>query len=49
MATLVCVNDHSRGVGDHLLLIGRVVRTASQPGEPLVFHAGRFTSLRPAT
>ncbi|WCM94518.1 flavin reductase family protein [Acidovorax sp. NCPPB 2350] len=47
VTTLVCANDsgHSRHAGDHLLLVGRVVRTASAPGVPLVFHAGRFTSL----
>ncbi|MFT4246936.1 MAG: flavin reductase family protein [Pseudomonas sp.] len=47
LATLVCANDHCRDVGDHLLLVGRVVRTASRPGAPLVFHGGRFTSLHP--
>ena len=48
LATLVCVHDHCRTVGDHLLLVGQVVRVASQPSEPLVFHAGRFTRCRPA-
>lgn len=45
LTTLVCAHDHSRIVGDHLLLVGRVVRTASRLGTPLVFHAGRFTAL----
>jgi len=45
MTTLICAHDHSRHAGDHLLLIGRVVRTANRPGTPLVFHAGRFTSV----
>ena len=45
LATLVCAHDHCRTVGDHLLLVGQVVRVASQPSEPLVFHAGRFTSV----
>ena len=45
IATLVCAHDHCRDTGDHLLLVGRVVRTASSVGEPLVFHAGRFTTL----
>lgn len=48
IATLVCEHDHCRDTGDHLLLVGRVVRTASQGGTPLVFHAGRFASLHPA-
>lgn len=45
LTTLVCAHDESRVVGDHLLLIGRVVRTADRPGTPLVFHAGRFTTV----
>jgi flavin reductase (DIM6/NTAB) family NADH-FMN oxidoreductase RutF len=45
IATLVCAHDHSRDTGDHMLFIGRVVRTASREGAPLVFHSGRFTSL----
>ena len=45
VTTLLCEHYHNRQTGDHLLLIGRVVRTASRPGSPLVFHAGRFTSL----
>lgn len=49
VATLVCAHDHSRHAGDHLLMIGRVVRTDSQAGTPLVFHAGRFTALHPAS
>ncbi|MDO4682999.1 MAG: flavin reductase family protein [Lautropia sp.] len=46
LTTLVCAHDHCRTVGDHLLLIGRIVRTASQPNEPLVFHGGRFVSVQ---
>lgn len=45
IATLVCAHDHSRDTGDHFLFVGRVVRTASREGAPLVFHSGRFTSL----
>ncbi|MDO5103083.1 MAG: flavin reductase family protein [Lautropia sp.] len=45
LTTLVCALDHARTVGDHLLMVGRVVRAATQPGDPLVFHAGRFVSI----
>lgn len=45
LTTLVCAHEDSRIAGDHLLLIGRVVRAADRPGTPLVFHAGRFTTL----
>ncbi|QXE07442.1 flavin reductase family protein (plasmid) [Paraburkholderia sprentiae WSM5005] len=48
IATLVCAHDDCRDAGDHLLFVGRVVRTASRDGAPLVFHAGRFTSLENA-
>ena len=45
VTTLLCEHDHNRQTGDHLLLIGRVVRTANRPGLPLVFHGGSFTEL----
>jgi flavin reductase (DIM6/NTAB) family NADH-FMN oxidoreductase RutF len=48
VATLVCANDQQNHAGDHLLLFGRVLRVASTPGTPLVFHAGRFTALSTA-
>lgn len=48
VATLVCANDQQNHAGDHLLLFGRVLRVASTPGTPLVFHAGRFTALTAA-
>lgn len=46
LAVLVCQHDHCRTVGDHLLMVGRIVRTGHQPAAPLVFHAGRFTALQ---
>jgi flavin reductase (DIM6/NTAB) family NADH-FMN oxidoreductase RutF len=45
LATLVCAADHHRPAGDHLLLIGRVLRMQRRDGEPLVFHRGRFAAL----
>ena len=47
LAVLVCAREESRIVGDHLLLIGRVVRTINRNGKPLVFYGGRFTSIDP--
>lgn len=32
--------------GDHLIVIGRVLRMAGGPGEPLVFHKGRLGGYR---
>jgi flavin reductase (DIM6/NTAB) family NADH-FMN oxidoreductase RutF len=46
LAMLVCANDRQIVGGDHLLLVGRVLRTASAAASPLVFHAGKFTSLK---
>lgn len=45
VATLVCANERQSEAGDHLLLVGRVQRTARSEQPPLVFHAGRFTAL----
>ncbi len=44
LSVLICIHDHCRTVGDHLLLVGRVVRTNDFPGVPLVFCGGRFLS-----
>lgn len=45
LSTLVCTHDHCRDVGDHLLLVGKVTRTACAPGAPLVFHDSKFKAL----
>jgi len=45
VATLVCLSDQQQMAGDHLLLVGRVLRTDGAPADPLVFHAGRFAAL----
>lgn len=45
VATLVCANDQQSDAGDHLLLFGRIQRITNAGGAPLVFHAGRFTTL----
>ena len=44
-AMLVCANDRQIVGGDHVMFVGRVLRTASAAASPLVFHAGKFTSL----
>jgi flavin reductase (DIM6/NTAB) family NADH-FMN oxidoreductase RutF len=45
VATLVCANHERIHAGDHLLLLGRVLQVDSEPGTPLVFHDGRYTTL----
>lgn len=46
LSTLVCSNAQQIEGGDHLLLLGRVLRAASAPGAPLVFHTGKFARLQ---
>ena len=48
LAMMVCANDRQIVGGDHLLFVGRVLRTANAAAAPLVFHAGKFTSLNEA-
>lgn len=48
VATLVCAPYQCQAAGDHLLMVGRVLRTHTEPAAPLVFHAGRFTALKAA-
>jgi flavin reductase (DIM6/NTAB) family NADH-FMN oxidoreductase RutF len=48
LAALVCANERQIVGGDHLLLLGRVLRTANAAASPLVFHAGKFTGLKDA-
>ena len=38
------VNRHVEG--DHVILVGRVLNIRSQPGTPLVFHAGQYKRLQ---
>jgi flavin reductase (DIM6/NTAB) family NADH-FMN oxidoreductase RutF len=40
-----CTVETSHEGGDHTIVIARVVRTVVNPGAPLVYHAGKFTSL----
>lgn len=34
--------------GDHTIFVGRVLRVAERPGEPLLFHRGRYAGVAPA-
>ncbi|MEU6062498.1 flavin reductase family protein [Streptomyces sp. NPDC047097] len=43
-----CRLDGVLGGGDHLLLVGRVAAAGGDGGEPLLYHAGRYRTLRPA-
>ncbi|MFD6416040.1 flavin reductase family protein [Streptomyces sp. NPDC060194] len=48
LAWFDCRLEHVLPGGDHALLVGRVAAADSDPGEPLLYHAGRFRSLAPA-
>jgi flavin reductase (DIM6/NTAB) family NADH-FMN oxidoreductase RutF len=42
LATFECRTETTFEGGDHLIFIGRVLRTAYREGEPLIFSAGRL-------
>ncbi len=41
-----CRNEIRHPGGDHLVFIGYVERFSRAPGEPLIYHAGRYRALR---
>lgn len=42
LARLECRTEFTRVAGDHLLIVGRVLRFASEEGKPLLFYQGSF-------
>ncbi|MBB5016231.1 flavin reductase family protein [Rehaibacterium terrae] len=44
-ARFQCAVEHRYDGGDHLILVGRVLAVDARPGEPLVYHAGRYHRL----
>ena len=47
IAQVGCSLHAAHEAGDHTLYLGRVEHLHSEPGEPLLFHAGRFSRLSP--
>lgn len=45
LAQLECAVENPVPAGDHLVLIGRVLRAEFRPGEPLAFFGGRFCAV----
>lgn len=45
MTTLLCEQSTCTNAGDHLVLIGKIIKAWSRPEQPLVFHQGRFVEL----
>lgn len=44
LARFDCVQNATHDGGDHLIIVGKVLRLALEEGEPLVFAKGRFGS-----
>jgi flavin reductase (DIM6/NTAB) family NADH-FMN oxidoreductase RutF len=45
IAHFVCKKINDYRVGDHELFVGEVLRAHAAEGEPLIFHASKFTAL----
>ncbi|MCC5984858.1 MAG: flavin reductase family protein [Rhodobacteraceae bacterium] len=45
LTRLECAVEAVHPGGDHAIVVGRVLRVATRPGRPLVFHDGRFVTL----
>lgn len=45
--TLECDLHLTQRLGDHVLVVGRVLGAASRDDDPLVFHRGNFTGVAP--
>jgi flavin reductase (DIM6/NTAB) family NADH-FMN oxidoreductase RutF len=43
----VCTLTDARRYGDHVVVVGQVLSTDTQDGQPLVWHAQNFTRLEP--
>ncbi|MFT4198388.1 MAG: flavin reductase family protein [Pseudoxanthomonas sp.] len=46
LARFECATEQVVAAGDHSIVIGRILDIAEQPGEPLLFHRGRFGQFR---
>jgi flavin reductase (DIM6/NTAB) family NADH-FMN oxidoreductase RutF len=46
LATVECVTDAVHEGGDHIILVGRVIRLASDhEGRPLLYYSGRYATI----
>lgn len=45
LATLDCARYGVHDGGDHLIIVGRVLRLESRPGAPLIYFRGRYAAL----
>ena len=42
LATFECNLEATHDAGDHVIVVGEVTKCHHQPGDPMVFHAGRY-------
>jgi len=42
LATFECSLSATHDAGDHVIVVGEVTKCHHQPGDPLVFHAGKY-------
>ncbi len=47
LARFECSTEAQHDAGDHSIVVGRVLRVTTQPGEPLIFAAGVFGAFTP--
>ena len=47
IARFECRTEARHYSGDHVIFIGHVIRYETHPGMPLVFHGGRYGTIRP--
>lgn len=47
LARFECLTEATHDAGDHVIVIGRVIRARFRDGAPLVFSQGRYGSLAP--
>jgi len=46
LARFDCTLEAQHDAGDHMIVVGRVIRATSRPGLPLLFQAGRFVRFK---
>lgn len=46
LASFECNLEATHDAGDHVIVIGRVTKAHQSAGDPLVFHGGKYASLR---
>ena len=42
LATFECTLSATHDAGDHVIVVGEVTKCHHQPGEPMVFHGGKY-------